>query len=242
MVKYSLCNNTNKSLCFCDKIYNFLLDKINFSDVVSVKIKMASNLLVSTQFCEIIFEIIFRDPLQCFVIEEKWSGFILWLAKPGPEFRCRIDNNGKILVELLSRLAPRPGRLNWFPVTMNQMRIRGPGQSLLLLLLSALSSGSEAREQRQYFIREPDNQTAIEGEQVITVTGSQSWRCSSLIHYHQLCSWYRYFRVKYSALNPTARTRYWTAASLLFLYHKANLPLNCPVYPSNEWLVLVSLQ
>ena len=58
--------------------FTFLLsDKINFSDVVSVKIKMASNLLLSTRICEIIFEIIFRDPLQCFVIEENRSCFIL---------------------------------------------------------------------------------------------------------------------------------------------------------------------
>ena len=72
------CNTTNKKVCdFVTRFIILLLDKINVSDVVSVKIKMASNLLLSTQFCEIIFEIIFRDPLQCFVIEENRSCFIL---------------------------------------------------------------------------------------------------------------------------------------------------------------------
>ena len=43
----------------------------------------------------------------CYWRKVKQFYFVTGL-KPGPEFRCCIDNNGKILVELLSRLAPRP--------------------------------------------------------------------------------------------------------------------------------------
>ena len=121
--------------------------------------------------------------IHCNVLLLKKTEAVLFCDWPQawpPEFRCCcIDNNGKILVELLSRLAPSPrGCLNLFPVTMAQIRVRG--SLLLLLASSALSSGSGA--QRQYFIREPDNQTAIEGEQVIiTRRGSQSSHCSVLI-------------------------------------------------------------
>ena len=67
------CRNKNKPKNFLVNL--FLV--INISDVSGGFIEMASNFKLSTNFCEIIFEIILRDLVQCFVIEENRSCIIL---------------------------------------------------------------------------------------------------------------------------------------------------------------------
>ena len=67
------CRNKNKSESFSH--LTFLI--INISDVTSTCSEMTANLNLSTNFCEIICEILFRDLVQCFVIEENRSCIIL---------------------------------------------------------------------------------------------------------------------------------------------------------------------
>ena len=67
------CRNKNKSESFSH--LTFLI--INISDVTSTCSEMTANLNLSTNFSEIICEILFRDLVQCFVIEENRSCIIL---------------------------------------------------------------------------------------------------------------------------------------------------------------------
>ena len=108
---------------------------------------MEEILNLSTNFCEIISEKLLRDLVQCFVIEENRSCIILlywdWSNQPGARLTQWADDR-KLIIS--------PAESTWWI----EMR------SLHLLSVVVLTSA----QIRQFFIRQPDNQTAIEGEQV----------------------------------------------------------------------------
>ena len=122
---------------------------------------MEEILNLSTNFCEIISEKLLRDLVQCFVIEENRSCIILlyWDWSSGlVESDWRTD----WLTDLAwwcQEVKIINNKLIILPIKMRAAYL------LCWAALAALDSLASAQI-RQYFIREPDNQTAIEGEQV----------------------------------------------------------------------------
>ena len=147
--------------------------------------------------------------------------------KPGPEFRCCcIDNNGEILVELLSRLAPWP-RLSQLISGDNEPDegAAGPGAGAPCVIRpeAILHQGA----------RQPDSHRGRAGNDgqslpAVLIPNSLASIIQPYIDDSELniLHWILMFGLGTEHHSPP-----------LFLYHKANFPLNCPyIWGGLEWM------